>query len=237
MLFTFDVDVTPDAVRRALTTSEGIASFWTSPPRSKTPTWSFPLPNARLGPSASRDPTKDHQMRRRPSLRSGGDRHPCWENREGTSTVPSGTATSLTRPRRRGGLRLGAGDGAAQALRRDRSCWTGLCEFMRPVDVTTAIEIARPRQVVAAYAADPDHVRDRYANIDRVTWRPRGLWGSAPTRLRRAVLGSHTLLHLPSDRFRPGRAAGYGYGRRPIPDGDDLYLGGPSWPAHANDPP
>src|SRR4029450_8091059 len=29
VLFTFDVDATPDAVRRALTTSEGIASFWT----------------------------------------------------------------------------------------------------------------------------------------------------------------------------------------------------------------
>jgi uncharacterized protein YndB with AHSA1/START domain len=41
---------------------------------------------------------------------------------------------------------------------------------MRTVDVTTAIEIARPRQVVATYAADPDHVRDWYANIDRVTW-------------------------------------------------------------------
>jgi uncharacterized protein YndB with AHSA1/START domain len=41
---------------------------------------------------------------------------------------------------------------------------------MRTVDVTTSIEIARPRQVVAAYAADPDHVRDWYANIDRVTW-------------------------------------------------------------------
>ena len=41
---------------------------------------------------------------------------------------------------------------------------------MRTVDVTTSIEIARPRQVVAAYTADPDHVRDWYANIDRVTW-------------------------------------------------------------------
>jgi len=41
---------------------------------------------------------------------------------------------------------------------------------MRTVDVTTSIEIARPRQVVAAYAADPDHARDWYANIDRVTW-------------------------------------------------------------------
>jgi Polyketide cyclase / dehydrase and lipid transport len=41
---------------------------------------------------------------------------------------------------------------------------------MKPVDVTSAIEIARPREVVASYAADPDHVRDWYANIDRVTW-------------------------------------------------------------------
>jgi uncharacterized protein YndB with AHSA1/START domain len=29
VLFTFDVDATPDAVRRALTTTEGITSFWT----------------------------------------------------------------------------------------------------------------------------------------------------------------------------------------------------------------
>jgi uncharacterized membrane protein len=41
---------------------------------------------------------------------------------------------------------------------------------MKPVDVTTAIDIARPRQVVAGYVADPDHVPDWYANIDRVTW-------------------------------------------------------------------
>jgi uncharacterized membrane protein len=41
---------------------------------------------------------------------------------------------------------------------------------MKRVDVTTAIDIARPRQVVAAYAADPDHAPDWYANIERVTW-------------------------------------------------------------------
>ena len=41
---------------------------------------------------------------------------------------------------------------------------------MKPVDVTTATDIARPRQAVAAYAANPDHVRDWYANIDHVTW-------------------------------------------------------------------
>ena len=41
---------------------------------------------------------------------------------------------------------------------------------MKPVDVTTAIDIARPRHVVAAYAIDPDHAADWYANIARVTW-------------------------------------------------------------------
>jgi len=41
---------------------------------------------------------------------------------------------------------------------------------MKPVDITTAIDIARPRQVVAAYATDPDHAADWYANIECVTW-------------------------------------------------------------------
>ena len=41
---------------------------------------------------------------------------------------------------------------------------------MKRVDVTTAIDIARPRQLVAAYAADPDHAPDWYATIERVTW-------------------------------------------------------------------
>ena len=41
---------------------------------------------------------------------------------------------------------------------------------MKPVDVTTAIDIARSRQVVAGYATDPDHAADWYANIERVTW-------------------------------------------------------------------
>jgi uncharacterized protein YndB with AHSA1/START domain len=41
---------------------------------------------------------------------------------------------------------------------------------MKPVDISTAIDIARPRQVVAGYVADPDHAPDWYANIDRVTW-------------------------------------------------------------------
>ena len=41
---------------------------------------------------------------------------------------------------------------------------------MTSVDVTTAIDIARPRREVAAYAADPDHAPEWYPNIDQVSW-------------------------------------------------------------------
>ena len=39
------------------------------------------------------------------------------------------------------------------------------------VDVLTGVVIARPRQEVAAFAADPDHVPDWYRNITSVEWR------------------------------------------------------------------
>ena len=38
------------------------------------------------------------------------------------------------------------------------------------VDVVTSIEIARPRTVVAPYAADPDHATEWYSNITSVEW-------------------------------------------------------------------
>jgi polyketide cyclase/dehydrase/lipid transport protein len=44
------------------------------------------------------------------------------------------------------------------------------------VDVVTSVVIARPRDVVAAYAADPDNATAWYANIISVEWRsPRPL--------------------------------------------------------------
>lgn len=38
------------------------------------------------------------------------------------------------------------------------------------VDVVTSIQIACPRTVVAAYAADPDHATQWYSNINSVEW-------------------------------------------------------------------
>lgn len=39
-----------------------------------------------------------------------------------------------------------------------------------PVDVLTSIEIDRPRQVVASYAADPSNAPEWYANISSIEW-------------------------------------------------------------------
>src|SRR5262245_6714378 len=38
------------------------------------------------------------------------------------------------------------------------------------VDVTTSVEIVRPKDVVALYASDPDNVPRWYANIKSVEW-------------------------------------------------------------------
>lgn len=39
------------------------------------------------------------------------------------------------------------------------------------IDVTTQIEIERPPEVVAAYAADPTHAPEWYENIESVDWK------------------------------------------------------------------
>ena len=42
-----------------------------------------------------------------------------------------------------------------------------------PVDVETEIVIDRPREEVAAFAADPDNATDWYEHVKRVVWRTR----------------------------------------------------------------
>ena len=42
--------------------------------------------------------------------------------------------------------------------------------MVKPVDVTTSIDIDRPRQEVAAFATDPDRAPDWYTNIKSVRW-------------------------------------------------------------------
>lgn len=42
---------------------------------------------------------------------------------------------------------------------------------MKSVDVTTQIDIHRPRAAVAAFATDPDNATAWYANIESIAWR------------------------------------------------------------------
>ncbi len=50
------------------------------------------------------------------------------------------------------------------------------------IDVETAVEIDRPRSVVAAYAADPDNAPAWHANVERVEWK---------AKRKRLGIGSH----------------------------------------------
>ena len=83
------------------------------------------------------------------------------------------------------------------------------------VDVTSAIEIARPRAEVSAYAADPDNATAWYANIKRIEWRsPRPLAvGSqiafvAAFLSRRIAYTYEVREHVPGERFVMSTAQG-----------------------------
>jgi hypothetical protein len=83
------------------------------------------------------------------------------------------------------------------------------------VDVTTEIEIDRPRDVVSAYAADPDNATTWYANISSVAWRtePPVAVGSeldfvAQFMGRRLAYTYRVLEHVPGERFVMSTAEG-----------------------------
>ena len=83
------------------------------------------------------------------------------------------------------------------------------------VDVTTEIEIDRPRADVAAYAADPDNATTWYANITSVAWRtePPVAVGTeldfvAQFMGRRLAYTYRVLEHVPGERFVMSTAEG-----------------------------
>ena len=83
------------------------------------------------------------------------------------------------------------------------------------VDVTTEIEIDRPRAAVAAYAADPDNATTWYANITSVAWRtePPVAVGTeldfvAQFMGRRLAYTYRVLEHVPGERFVMSTAEG-----------------------------
>jgi uncharacterized protein YndB with AHSA1/START domain len=73
------------------------------------------------------------------------------------------------------------------------------------VDVRTEIEIARPRDQVAAYACEPDNAKAWYARIETVEWRsPRPLRAGAEVAFTARFLGRRLSYTYEVVDFVPG---------------------------------
>jgi ligand-binding SRPBCC domain-containing protein len=74
------------------------------------------------------------------------------------------------------------------------------------VDVLSEIEIERPREEVAAFAADPDNATRWYENIKAVQWRsPRPLARGSVIEFRAEFLGRRLTYSYELSELEPGR--------------------------------
>jgi hypothetical protein len=86
------------------------------------------------------------------------------------------------------------------------------------VDVTSQIEIARPRPEVAAYAADPDNAMAWYEKIEKVEWRtPRPLAVGARIAFVATFLGRRLEYTYEVREHRPGERFVMSTDGRPFP--------------------
>lgn len=76
---------------------------------------------------------------------------------------------------------------------------------MTPIDVSTEIEIARPRAEVASYAVDPDHAPEWTSDVTSVKWRtPPPLEVGSRLGFRGRLMGSALEYTYEVRELRPG---------------------------------
>ena len=86
------------------------------------------------------------------------------------------------------------------------------------VDVTTTVEIARPREEVAAFAADPDNATAWYQNIKSAEWRSeRPLSAGSRIAFTAQFLGRRLEYTYEVVEFEPGRTLVMRTGAGPFP--------------------